>query len=34
MKNTNPVELNIELKKLAFSTFVFSLTFGIGLILK
>ncbi|HEX2396224.1 MAG TPA: 1,4-dihydroxy-2-naphthoate polyprenyltransferase [Bacteroidales bacterium] len=34
MKNTNPVELNPELKKLAFSTFVFSLTFGIGLILK
>jgi len=34
MKNTNPVELNLELKKLAFSTFVFSLTFGIGLILK
>lgn len=34
MRNTNPVELNPELKKLAFSTFVFSLTFGIGLILK
>jgi len=34
MKNTNPLELNLELKKLAFSTFVFSLTFGIGLILK
>jgi 1,4-dihydroxy-2-naphthoate polyprenyltransferase len=34
MKNTNPGDLNIELKKLAFSTFAFSLTFGIGLILK
>ncbi len=34
MKNTNPVELNKELKKLAFSTFVFSVTFGIGLVLK
>jgi 1,4-dihydroxy-2-naphthoate polyprenyltransferase len=34
MKNTNPVELNLELKKLAFSTFVFSITFGIGLVLK
>jgi 1,4-dihydroxy-2-naphthoate octaprenyltransferase len=34
MKNTDPVQLNPELKKLAFSTFVFSLTFGIGLILK
>jgi 1,4-dihydroxy-2-naphthoate octaprenyltransferase len=34
MKNTNPVELNRELKKLALSTFVFSVTFGIGLVLK
>jgi len=34
MKNTNPVELNLELKKLALSTFVFSITFGIGLVLK
>jgi 1,4-dihydroxy-2-naphthoate octaprenyltransferase len=34
MKNTDPGELNRELKKLAFSTFVFSITFGIGLILK
>jgi hypothetical protein len=34
MKNTDPVKLNPELKKLALSTFVFSLTFGIGLILK
>ena len=34
MRNTNPVDLNPELKKLAFNTFVFSLTFGIGLILK
>lgn len=34
MKNTDPVELNLELKKLAFNTFAFSLTFGLGLILK
>lgn len=34
MRNTNPLELNIELKKLAFSTFIYSLTFGIGLVLK
>lgn len=34
MKNTNPLELNHELKKLALNTFAFSLTFGIGLILK
>jgi 1,4-dihydroxy-2-naphthoate octaprenyltransferase len=34
MKNTDPGELNIELKKLAFSTFIFSITFGLGLILK
>jgi len=34
MRNTDPVELNAELKKLAFSTFAFSLTFGIGLIIK
>jgi 1,4-dihydroxy-2-naphthoate octaprenyltransferase len=34
MRNTDPCELNQELKKLAFSTFAFSLTFGIGLILK
>jgi 1,4-dihydroxy-2-naphthoate octaprenyltransferase len=34
MKNTDPGELNIELKKLAFSTFAFSLTFGLGLVLK
>jgi 1,4-dihydroxy-2-naphthoate octaprenyltransferase len=33
MKNTEPGELNSELKKLAFSTFAFSVTFGIGLIL-
>jgi 1,4-dihydroxy-2-naphthoate octaprenyltransferase len=33
MKNTEPGELNRELKKLAFSTFAFSITFGIGLIL-
>jgi 1,4-dihydroxy-2-naphthoate octaprenyltransferase len=34
MQNSNPVELNSELKKLALSTFIFSITFGIGLILK
>lgn len=34
MKNTDPGELNPELKKLALSTFAFSITFGIGLILK
>jgi 1,4-dihydroxy-2-naphthoate octaprenyltransferase len=34
MRNTNPGELNKELKKLAFSTFIFSITFGIGLIIK
>jgi 1,4-dihydroxy-2-naphthoate octaprenyltransferase len=34
MRNTDPVELNQELKKLAFSTFAFSMTFGIGLVLK
>jgi 1,4-dihydroxy-2-naphthoate polyprenyltransferase len=34
LKNTDPGELNIELKKLAFSTFIFSITFGLGLILK
>jgi len=34
INNTDPRELNLELKKLAFSTFAFSLTFGIGLILK
>ena len=34
MKNTEPGELNIELKKLALSTFAFSVTFGLGLILR
>lgn len=34
MKNTDPVALNIELKKLALSTFAFSITFGLGLVLK
>ena len=34
MKNTEPGELNIELKKLALSTFAFSITFGLGLILR
>ena len=34
MQNSNPIELNNELKKLAFSTFIFSITFGIGLIIK
>jgi 1,4-dihydroxy-2-naphthoate octaprenyltransferase len=33
MKNTEPGELNLELKKLALSTFAFSVTFGLGLIL-
>jgi 1,4-dihydroxy-2-naphthoate octaprenyltransferase len=33
LQNSNPVDLNSELKKLAFSTFIFSITFGIGLIL-
>jgi 1,4-dihydroxy-2-naphthoate octaprenyltransferase len=33
MRNTEPGELNQELKKLAFSTFAFSVTFGLGLIL-
>ena len=31
--NTVPLELNNELKKLAFSTFLFSITFGIGQII-
>jgi 1,4-dihydroxy-2-naphthoate octaprenyltransferase len=34
MKNTEPGELNKELKKLALSTFAFSITFGLGLILR
>jgi 1,4-dihydroxy-2-naphthoate polyprenyltransferase len=34
IQNSNPIELNSELKKLALSTFIFSITFGIGLILK
>jgi 1,4-dihydroxy-2-naphthoate octaprenyltransferase len=33
MQNTVPVELNSELKKLALTTFVFSITFGLGLVL-
>ena len=33
MENTVPVELNAELKKLALATLLFSLSFGIGLIL-
>ncbi len=33
MRNTEPGELNRELKKLVFSTFAFSVTFGLGLIL-
>jgi 1,4-dihydroxy-2-naphthoate octaprenyltransferase len=32
-QNTVPVDLNLELKKLALTTFAFSLTFGLGLIL-
>jgi 1,4-dihydroxy-2-naphthoate polyprenyltransferase len=34
MKNTEPRELNKELKKLALSTFAFSITFGLGLVLR
>jgi len=34
MKNTDPRELNRELKKLALSTFAFSVTFGIGLVIQ
>jgi hypothetical protein len=34
MKNTEPGELNNELKKLALSTFAFSITFGLGLVMK
>jgi 1,4-dihydroxy-2-naphthoate octaprenyltransferase len=30
---TKPLELNMELKKLAFSTLLFSFTFGIGLVM-
>ena len=33
IRNTEPVELNVELKKLALSTFAFSVTFGVGMIL-
>jgi 1,4-dihydroxy-2-naphthoate octaprenyltransferase len=33
LQNTKPVELNAELKNLAITTFVFSLTFGLGVIL-
>lgn len=32
-KNNNPKDLDVELKKLALSTFLFSILFGIGLIL-
>ena len=32
MNNTAPIELNRELKKLALTTFAFSITFGLGLI--
>jgi len=31
--NTVPVELNAELKRLAMATLLFSLSFGLGLIL-
>jgi 1,4-dihydroxy-2-naphthoate octaprenyltransferase len=34
MKNTEPVKLNNELRKLAFSTFAFSITFGLGLVMR
>jgi len=33
MQNTVPVDLNSELKKMALTTFAFSLTFGLGLVL-
>jgi 1,4-dihydroxy-2-naphthoate octaprenyltransferase len=33
MQNTVPVDLNNELKKMALTTFAFSLTFGLGLVL-
>jgi len=33
MQNTVPVDLNRELKKMALTTFTFSLTFGLGLVL-
>ena len=33
IRNAEPLELNRELKKLALSTFVFALSFGIGQIL-
>jgi 1,4-dihydroxy-2-naphthoate octaprenyltransferase len=33
MQNTVPVDLNKELKKMALTTFAFSLTFGLGLVL-
>ena len=34
MRNIDPIELNTELKKLALITFVFSITFGLGLVLQ
>lgn len=34
LKNTNPGDLNPELKKLAIGTFAFSFTFGLGLIIQ
>ena len=33
IENTVPVELNAELKKLAVATLLFSLSFGLGLVL-
>ncbi|MBN1598997.1 MAG: 1,4-dihydroxy-2-naphthoate polyprenyltransferase [Bacteroidales bacterium] len=33
LQSTEPIELNVELKKLALSTFAFSITFGLGLVL-
>jgi 1,4-dihydroxy-2-naphthoate octaprenyltransferase len=33
LQNTKPIELNSELRKLAFSTFAFSLTYGLGYVL-
>jgi 1,4-dihydroxy-2-naphthoate polyprenyltransferase len=33
-QNTQPIELNVELRKLALSTLLFSVSFGIGLIIR
>jgi len=33
IQNNEPVELNNELKKLAISTFIFAIIFGLGMVL-